>query len=60
MGGMLKKEAHSPGQPGQEVKPYLKITRAKRSRSKAKVVEYLPSKYEALSSNSSTTKRQIN
>jgi hypothetical protein len=40
------------------VRPYLKITRAKRAGGMAQAVEYLSFKTEALSSNPSTTKKK--
>jgi hypothetical protein len=47
-----------PGWPGQIVRPYLKNNRAKGTAGMVKAVELLPSKHEALSSNSSTEKQQ--
>jgi hypothetical protein len=43
--------------PGQKQDPIWKITKVKRARGVAQVVEYLPSKFEALSSNPNTAKK---
>jgi hypothetical protein len=51
MSGLLSRQL------GKKTRPYLKITRAKRARGMAQVIERLPSKSKGLSSNSSTTKR---
>jgi hypothetical protein len=40
--GSVKWEDHSPGQPWQTLRPYLKNTRAKMARGMAQVVEDLP------------------
>jgi hypothetical protein len=44
----------------QKVRPYLKNNQKKRAEDVTKVVESLPHKYEALSSNSNTTKQTKN
>jgi hypothetical protein len=53
--GNLKKEDHSPCQPGS---PIFKTTRAKSTGGIAQEVERLPRKCEALSSDPSTTKKE--
>jgi hypothetical protein len=54
-----KKVDHGPDQPRQKARPYLKNNQSKkRAGSMAQTVECLPSKHEALSSNSSTTKKK--
>jgi hypothetical protein len=54
-----KKEGHDPGQPGHKYKALFgKGTEAKRDEGMGHVVECLPSKCKALSSNSSTAKKK--
>jgi hypothetical protein len=45
---------------GKNLRPYLKITKAKRVRSVAKVVEHLHNKHEALSSSLQKRPQRIN
>jgi hypothetical protein len=45
------KENCGPDQPGPKSRPFSKITRAKRAGGTNQVVKYLPTKYDALSSN---------
>jgi hypothetical protein len=52
----LKQEDHGPGQPGQKARTYYQNYQAKRAGDVAQVVECIPHKYEALSSNCKTFK----
>jgi hypothetical protein len=55
--GILKKDC-GPCWPGQKQDPFSKVTRAKRAGHVTQVIELLPSKHEALSSNSSNSKKK--
>jgi hypothetical protein len=56
--GRYKKEDRSSAQPGQKCKTLPQKTKAKRSRGMVQMVEHLPSKCKALSSNTNTTKNK--
>jgi hypothetical protein len=52
--GSIKQEGPSLGQPGQKVRPHLQKNQSKKGLVEWLVVELLPSKREALSSNPTT------
>jgi hypothetical protein len=54
----LKQKNHSTDKPGQKVKPIFKITKAIRAWGLVQVVECLPSKCKAMSSNPSNAKKE--
>jgi hypothetical protein len=56
--GSINRRTVLPGQSGQKVRPYLKITKAKSAGGVAQVVDLPPSKCKAMSSNPSTEKKK--
>jgi hypothetical protein len=60
VGDHKKEDSHLRPAPGKNTRPYLKKNnlKAKRSTGVVQVIEYLPSKYKALSSNSSTARNK--
>jgi hypothetical protein len=54
----LKQDHQSPGWRGQKPTPYLKENQRKRAGGVAQVVECLPKKHKALSTNTSTKKKK--
>jgi hypothetical protein len=58
MAGSINKEGYVPSYPGKKTRSSQKIARIKKARGMTQVIEHLPSKHKALSSNSSTVRKK--